>query len=74
MVYNNTCLSLSVYAFTLHYMPADMVLVISYNRICQPEHVRGCERMVKPKCKYNDVTSIVENRKHNYGLEMFRLW
>ena len=57
-------------------MPVDMVLIISYNRICQPEHMRGCERTtsIGYKYKYNDVTSIVENRKHNYGLEMFRLW
>lgn len=55
-------------------MPADMVLVISYNRICQPEHMHGCERIVKPMSNYNDVTSIVEKRKHNYGLEMFRIW
>ena len=55
-------------------MPVDMVLIISYNRICQPEHMRGCERTTSIGYKYNDVTSIVENRKHNYGLEMFRLW
>jgi hypothetical protein len=55
-------------------MPADMVLVISYNRICQPEHMRVCERIVKPMSNYNDFTSIVEKRKHNYGLEMFRIW
>ena len=55
-------------------MPVDMVLIISYNRICQYENTRGCERKTSIGYKYNDVTSIVENRKNNYGLDMFRLW
>jgi hypothetical protein len=56
-------------------MPVDMVLVISYNRIFQ--HTRECERIVNIKLKYNDINNInniVENRKQNSCLEMFRMW
>jgi hypothetical protein len=63
-------------------MPADMVLVISYNRIY--EHTRGCEKIVNIKSIYNDVTTIIEKQKQNQNrnrnqnqnscLEMFRLW
>ena len=53
-------------------MPADMVLIISYNRIC--EHTGRYVRITNMKSEYKDVTNIVEKRKHNYGLEMFRLW
>jgi hypothetical protein len=53
-------------------MPVDMVLIISYSRICEP--MRRFEKIVNKKSKYNDVNNIVENRKQNYCLEMFRLW
>ena len=57
-------------------MPADMVLVISYNRIF--EHTRGYKRIMKQKFKYNNVTTIIENhkqkQKNNSCLEMFRMW
>ena len=72
MLYNNTDRKY------VYCMPADMVLVISYNRICQPEHMRGCERIVKTMSNYNDVTTIIKNhkqkQKNNSCLEMFRIW
>lgn len=72
MLYNNTDRK-HVYC-----MPADMVLLISYNRIF--EHTRGCEKIVIQKLKYNNFTTIIENhkqkqkQKNNSCLEMFRMW
>ena len=63
-------------------MPADMILIISYSRICEP--IRMFEKIVNIKLKYNNVTTIIENHKqkqkqkhkekNNSCLEMFRIW
>ena len=53
-------------------MPVDMVLIISYRRIC--ESAQRFEKIVNKKSKYNDVNNVVENRKQNSCLEMIRLW
>ena len=56
-------------------MPADMILIISYSRICEP--IRIFEKIVNIKLEYNDINNInniVENRKQYSCLEMFRTW
>jgi hypothetical protein len=70
LLYNNTDRK---YAYS---MPADMILIISYSRICEP--IRMFEKIVNIKLKYNNVTTIIENhkqkQKNNSCLEMFRIW
>ena len=57
-------------------MPADMVLIISHNRICEP--MRQFEKIVNTKSEseyeYKDVTTISEKLKPNSCSEIFRLW
>jgi hypothetical protein len=61
-------------------MPADMVLIISHNRICEP--MRQFEKIVNKKyesgsgsgSEYKDVSTISEKLKPNSCLEIFRLW
>lgn len=76
MLYNNTDRK------HIYCMPADMILIISYSRICEP--IRMFEKIVNIKLKYNNVTTIIENHKqkqkqkekekNNSCLEMFRIW
>ena len=65
-------------------MPADMVLIISHNRICEP--MRQFEKIVNKKyesgsgsgsgsgSEYKDVSTISEKLKPNSCLEIFRSW
>jgi len=61
-------------------MPADMVLIISHNRIC--ESMRRFEKIVNKKYEYDykseyeykDISTISEKLKPNSCLEIFRSW
>jgi len=55
-------------------MPADMVLIISYSRIC--ESMRRFEKIVnkKSESEYKDISTISEKLKPNSCLEIFRSW
>jgi hypothetical protein len=63
-------------------MPADMVLIISHNRIC--ESIRRFEKIVNKKYEYDykseseyeykDISTISEKLKPNSCLEIFRSW
>ncbi len=53
-------------------MPADMNLIILYSSIF--EHTRGYEKIVNINLKYNDINSILQNKKQQSCLEMFKIW